>query len=137
MHVLAALGRDWETIMKNKSAGFTLIEVVLGMAMVAVIGVMTIPDFVVAAEEASAQARWDVSVAAKNSRYELAAKTGDTPTVSALAEKMVSASGKAVSGGILVQVDGENFTIPTYTNSLCNEPTQNTNEKVRCVGSIS
>ena len=137
MHVLAALGRDWETIMKNKSAGFTLIEVVLGMAMVAVIGMMTIPDFVVAAEEASAQARWDVSVAAKNSRYELAVKTGNTPTVSALAEKMVSASGKAVSGGILVQVDGENFTIPTYTNSLCNEPTQNTNEKVRCVGSIS
>ena len=123
--------------MKNKSAGFTLIEVLLGMTMVAVIGVMTVPDFVVAAEEARAQAKWDISVAAKNSHYDLAEHTGDTPTVSALAEKLASAGGKAVSDGILVQVDGDDYTIPTYANSLCNEPTQNTSEKVRCVGSIS
>jgi len=123
--------------MKNKSAGFTLIEVVLGMAMVAVIGMMTVPDFVVAAEQASAQAKWDVSVTAKNSRIAIATQTGNMPTVSTLAEKLADASGKAVSGGILVQVDGKDYTIPTYANSLCNEPTQDINEKVRCVGSIS
>ena len=134
MHVLAAFGRDWETIMKNKSAGFTLIEVLLGMAMVAVIGMMTVPDFVVAAEEASAQAKWDISVTTKNAHDNIATQTGSRPTVVALADGV---KGKAVSGGILVQVDGEEHTIPTYANLLCNEPTKDINEKVRCVGSIS
>ncbi len=120
--------------MKNKSSGFTLIESVLGMAMLAAIGIMTVPDFVVAAEAASAQAKWDISVATKNSHNDIATQTGSIPTVIALAEGV---SGKAVSGGVLVQVDGEDYTIPTYANLLCNEPTQNVNEKVRCVGSIS
>ena len=136
MHVLPALEQDWEPKMKNKSAGFTLIELLLGMSMLAVIGMMSIPDFVVAAEAASAQAKWDISVTAKNSHDAFTAQKGDTPTVSALA-KSLSDGSKAVSGGILVQVDGEDYTIPTYTNSLCNEPTQNINEQVRCVGSIS
>jgi type II secretory pathway pseudopilin PulG len=129
-----ASGRDWEIEMKYKSSGFTLIETLLGMSMLAVVGMMTVPDFVVAADAASAQARWDMSVTAKNSHNDIATQTGSTPTVDALANGI---SGKAVSGGILVQVDGEDYTIPTYANSLCNEPTKNINEKVRCVGSIS
>ena len=120
--------------MKNKSSGFTLIEAVLGMAMLAVIGVMTVPDFVVAAEAANAQAKWDISVTAKNSHNDIATQTGSTPTVIALAEGV---GGKAVSGGVQVQVDGEDYTIPTYANLLCNEPTLHLNEEVRCVGSIS
>ena len=120
--------------MKYKSSGITLVETVLGMAMLAVIGVMTVPDFVVAAEEADAQAKWDISVVAKNSHSNIATQTGSKPTVAVLANGV---SGKAVSGGILVQVDGEDYTIPTYANLLCNEPTKNVNEKVRCVGSIS
>ena len=120
--------------MKNKSSGFTLIEAVLGMAMLAAIGIMTVPDFVVAAEGANAQAKWDISVTAKDSHNNISAQTGNIPTVNALAEDI---SGKAVSGGVLVQVDGESYTIPTYANLLCNEPTQNVNEKVQCVGSIS
>jgi type II secretory pathway pseudopilin PulG len=127
-------GRGWEIKMKYKSSGFTLIEAVLGMAMLAVIGVMTVPDFVVAADAASAQAKWNISVTAKNSHDVIATQTGNSPTVVALAEGV---SGKAVSDGILVQVDGDNFTIPTYTNLLCNKPTKNINEKVGCVGSIS
>ena len=120
--------------MKYKSNGITLIETVLGMAMLAVIGLMTVPDFVVAAEAANAQAKWDVSVVAKNSHNTIASQTGSRPTVTALANGI---SGKAVSGGILVKVDGEDHTIPTYANLLCNEPTQDVTEKVRCVGSIS
>lgn len=134
MHVLAAFGRNWETKMNKKSGGFTLVEAVLGLAMLAAIGIMTVPDFVVAAESASAQAKWDMSVAAKNSHNNIATQTGSAPTVTDLAEGI---SGKPVSGGVLVQVDGDNYTVPTYSNLLCNEPTQNINEKVRCVGSIS
>jgi competence protein ComGC len=132
--VLLTFERDWEIKMKYKSSGFTLIEAVLGMAMLAVIGLMTVPDFVVAAEAASSQAKWDISVTAKNSHSNIATQTGSRPTVAALAKGI---SGKAVSGGILVEVNGEERTIPTYANLLCNEPTKNINEKVRCVGSIS
>ena len=120
--------------MKYKSKGITLIETVLGMAMLAVIGVMTVPDFVVAADAANAQAKWDFSVTVKNSHIDIAVQTGSRPTVAVLAD---SISGKAVSGGILVQVDGEDHTIPTYANLLCNEPTKKISETVRCVGSIS
>ena len=119
--------------MIQKLAGLTLIEVVLIMTILAVVGVMTIPQYVAAAEEAEAQARWDISVAAKDSRITLTEQTGSQPTVIALAEQT---GGKAIAGGIQVTVDGNSHTIPTYTNSLCNEPTQNVNDRVGCVGAI-
>jgi len=123
--------------MKYTTNGFTLIEAVLGMAMLTVVGMMAVPQFVVAADEASAQARWDISVTAKNSSDKITAQTGEIPTVIALAESLPGGQGKAVAGGILVRVDGGNHIIPTYANALCNEPTSNIDDKVRCVGSIS
>jgi type II secretory pathway pseudopilin PulG len=128
---------DWEIKMKCKSNGITLIETVLGMAMLTVIGMMAVPQFVVAADEASAQARWDISVMAKNSSDTITTQTGEIPTVMALAESLPAVNGKAVAGGILVRVDGGNHIIPTYANALCNEPTSKVDDKVRCVGSIS
>lgn len=116
--------------------GFTLIELVLVMAMLAMVGMMTVPQFVAAAEESHAQAKWDISVTAKNSHNAIADETGSAPTVIALAEYFPGESGQAVSGGILVKVDGEDYTIPTYANSLCNAPTRDVNERVACVGAI-
>lgn len=119
--------------MIQRLTGLTLIETILIMTIMAVVGVMTIPQIVVAAEEAEAQAKWEISVTAKDSRIALTEQTGTQPTIIALAEH---AGGKAVAGGIQVNVDGDTFTVPTYTNSLCNEPTRSINDKVGCVGSI-
>ena len=120
--------------MIQKLAGLTLIETVLIMTILAVIGVMTVPKYVAAAEEAEAQAKWDISVAAKDSRIALTEQTGNQPTVITLAGQVTG--GMAVAGGIQVSVDGSSFTITTYTNSLCNEPTHNVNDQVGCVGAI-
>ena len=122
--------------MFQKLAELTLIEVLIMMAIMATIGAMTVPQFVVAAEESGAQARWEVSVAAKNTRSAMTDQTGSLPTVVALADQLTSAGSKAIPGGIQVQVDGDSYTIPTYTNALCNEPTRNINDSVGCVGNI-
>jgi type II secretory pathway pseudopilin PulG len=122
--------------MIEKLTGLTLIEVVLIMTVMAVFGVMTVPQYVAAADEASADAKWEVSVAAKNSQSALTEQTGSTPTVIALAEQLSVTGGMAVANGIQVKVDGGVHTIPTYTNSLCNKPTQNVNDQVGCVGAI-
>lgn len=122
--------------MNKKSAGFTLIELILGMTILAVIGLMTIPDYVIAADEAKANAKWDISVSAKNSRSALTEQSGSTPTVIALAENLSVSGAEPVAGGIRVRVDGDSYTIPTYTNALCNEPTRKINDQVGCVGSI-
>ncbi|WP_455199156.1 type II secretion system protein [Kaarinaea lacus] len=123
-----------EKTMNDNRKGLTLIELILIMTMLAIVGVMTIPQMVVAADEAKDQARWDVSVAAKNSHMALIEQAGDQPTVIAIAEQVTA--GHAVPGGIQVEVDGSSYTIPTYTNSLCNEPTRTINDKVGCVGAI-
>ena len=122
--------------MTEKLTGLTLIEVVLIMTIMAVVGLMTVPQYVAAADEASADAKWEVSVVAKNSQSALTEQTGSTPTVIALAEQLSGASGMAIAGGIQVKVDGNVHIIPTYANSLCNEPTQNINDHVGCVGAI-
>ena len=122
--------------MNKKMHGFTFVELVLGMAIVGFIGVLTVPRFVAAAEASQAQARWDITVSAKNARSHIVDQTGDKPTVIALADHMSATCGKAIAGGIQVSVDGEDVTIPTYTNSLCNVPTRSVNDQVACVGSI-
>jgi len=122
--------------MFQKLAELTLIEVIIMMAIVATVGAMTVPKFVVAAEESNAQMKWEVSVTAKNSRSNMADRTGKLPTVVALAEQLTTTGGKAIPGGIQVQVDGDSYTIPTYKNALCNEPTRSADDQVGCVGNI-
>jgi len=122
--------------MIEKLTGLTLIEAVLVMTIMAVVGVMTVPQYVAAADEASANAKWELSVAAKNSQGVLTEQTGSTPTVIALAEQLSGSGGIAVAGGIQVEVDGGMHTIPTYVNSLCNEPTRSVTDHVSCVGAI-
>lgn len=122
--------------MKNKMKGFTFVELVLGVAILGFVGALAVPRFVDAAEAAHAQARWDVSVNAKNVRSHIVDQTGNKPTVIALADQMSATGGKATAGGIQVRVNGEDVTIPTYANDLCNEPTRSINDQVACVGSI-
>ena len=129
---LTGLGR----LKMIKNSGFTLVELVLVMAMLAVVGMMTIPQYVDASQQAQDQVKWEVAVALKNSHTRITDATNSVPTVKVLAESLNDTNAQAVSGGVLVQVDGESYTIPTYTNTLCNEPTRNSEDKVGCVGSI-
>jgi len=130
------MGIGAEITMIEKLTGLTLIEMVLIMTIMAVVGVMTVPQYVAAADESSANAKWDISVAAKNSQSALTEQTGNAPTVIALAEQLSGAAGMAVTGGIQVEVGGDTHTIPTYVNSLCNEPTRSVTDHVGCVGAI-
>lgn len=119
-----------------KSKGFTLVEVILGMAMVAMTAAMTIPHYVNASQAAHAQSKWDIAVAAKDNHSMIVDTRGSAPTVVALADSLSALQVKAVPGGLLVQVDGDAYTVPTYGNTLCNEPTRNVNDTIGCVGSI-
>jgi len=119
----------------SNSRGFTFIELMIGMVIIGVVGAVAVPSYVNAAQEAKDDSLWEHSVAVKNAHDALQAH-GTVPTVAALAAKLPSGAA-AVTGGVLVQLSGESYVVPTYSNSLCTVPTQKVDEAVACVGSIA
>ena len=123
-------------IMKKHNRGFTFIELLLSLAVLGVVGVMTIPQYVDAAQHALDDAKWEKSVAVKNKFTEVALTRNKVPTVTVLAAYLPGETVKALPEGIRLMVDGEAYTIPTYSNSTCTILTKNVEEKILCVGSI-
>jgi MSHA pilin protein MshA len=129
----------------NKNAmkyaqGFTFIELIIGLVILGVVGVMAIPRYVDAAQQAKDDSLWQQSVAVKNA-HDLAVSRVGLPSVLALtvtlAETAAHSDSRAVAGGVQVQVAGKTYVVPTYSNPLCTQLTQNVNDTVRCVGAIS
>jgi len=123
--------------MKKQHCGFTFIELVLSITILGVVGVMTIPQYVDAAQQALDDAKWEQSVVVKDKFVEVAATRGESPTVAVLAASLPGEVVSALPQGIHLMVSGEAYTIPTYSNSICTTLTNSVEEKVLCVGSIS
>lgn len=121
--------------MKKYSRGFTFIELTLGLVILGVVGVMTVPRYVDAAQQEKDDLLWTQSVAVKNA-HDAVMNKGSVPSVADLVAEMPSAA-TAVAGGVQVQVSGEAYVVPTYANSLCTEPTKSVSDKVGCVGAIA
>jgi len=117
------------------SAGFTFIELLIGMVLIGVVAAMAVPRYVDAAQQAKDDSLWAQSVAVKNA-HDAVLNKQDQPTVSRLAAEVVG-NASAVAGGVQVRVSGETYVVPTYSNALCTEPTKSVNDTVGCVGSIS
>lgn len=120
---------------KKTAAGFTFIELLIGMVLVGVVAAMAVPRYVDAAQQAKDDSLWAQSVAVKNA-HDAVVNKQDVPTVSRLAAEVVG-DAAAVVGGVQVRVAGETYVVPTYSNPLCTEPTKTVNDTVGCVGSIS
>ena len=121
--------------MKKRSRGFTFIELMLGLVILGVVGVMAVPRYVDAAQQARDDSLWAQSVAVKDA-HDAVINQHAVPSVSSLAAQ-VSGGASAVAGGVQVEVSGSRYVVPTYSNALCTEPTKSVHDTVSCVGSIA
>jgi MSHA pilin protein MshA len=124
---------------KKYARGFTFIELIIGLVILGVVGVMAIPRYVDAAQQALDDSLWQQSVAVKNA-HDLAVSRGGLPSVAGLnatLTEMTGAQSDAMADGVQVRVAGKRYVVPTYSNPLCTQPTTTVDDTVRCVGAIS
>ena len=115
--------------------GMTFIELLIGMVLIGVVAAMAVPRYVDAAQQAKDDALWEKTVAVKDAHLAVTNK-GAKPSVTDLIAEMPGEA-QAVAGGVQVQVSGEAIVIPTYSNSLCTEPTKSVSDTVGCVGAFA
>ena len=120
----------------NKQAGFTLIELVAVMVILALLGAMAVPRFFDVSTGALAAAQ-DGSVAGVRSGHAMAiAELRRTPTVTELATYVSGPNIAAQPTGIEVTIDGTPYIVQTYTDTTCTTATTAVGDSVNCVGQI-
>ncbi|MEZ5542580.1 MAG: type II secretion system protein [Pseudomonadota bacterium] len=120
----------------NKARGFTLIELVIVIAILGVLAAIAIPKFVDLSSDAETAAKRGMSGAVKSSHAIAIADLKRFPTVTELATYVNGEGIAAAAGGVQVAIDGTNYTVPTYTDAACNTATTAVGNTVQCVGSI-
>jgi MSHA pilin protein MshA len=124
----------------KKQAGFTLIELVAVLVILALLGAMAVPRFVDMQTQAMTAAKNGTENAVKSAHSLYIAENRALPTVTQLAS-YVTADGAvtAANTGVQVIIDSQTFTVQTYTDTVCSAPniTAAPGNTVRCVGNIT
>ena len=120
----------------NKQAGFTLIELVAVLVILALLGAMAVPRFVDMQAEALTAAQNGSKNAIKSAHALYIAEQKTYPTVDQLAAYVTSDEGVAGDvNGINVTINGNNYKVFTYQNTDCSGATAAApGNIVRCVG---
>ena len=121
----------------NKQAGFTLIELVAVLVILALLGAMAVPRFTDVSADALTAAQ-NGSVAGVRSAHAMAiADLKTLPTVDQLRTYVGGPNVSAVGTGIQVQINGSNYIVQTYTSTTCTGPTADpAADTVGCIGQI-
>ena len=123
----------------SKVKGFTLIELVIVIAILGVLSAIAIPKFIDLSTDAEDAAKRGMSGAVKSAHAIAIADLKTFPTVSELGN-YVNGEGvvaRADDTGIDVDIDGTTYTVPTYRDASCATATAAApNDVVQCVGSI-
>jgi MSHA pilin protein MshA len=121
----------------KKQAGFTLIELVAVLVILALLGAMAVPRFSNMQDDALTAAKQGSSMAVKSAHSIAIAKLKDLPDVDQLVTYVGGESTlTAVATGVQVNINGTDYIVPTYTDPTCSSATGNTTDQVGCVGSI-
>jgi prepilin-type N-terminal cleavage/methylation domain-containing protein len=124
----------------NKQAGFTLIELVAVLVILALLGAMAVPRFSSVQSSALSAALDGSSNAVKSAHSIAIARYKRLPTVTELLGEVGGETTVAVAtanDGLSVAINGDNYLVPTFTGSSCTGATANATDIVACVGTAS
>jgi MSHA pilin protein MshA len=122
----------------KKHAGFTLIELVAVLVILALLGAMAVPRFVDVSNDALTAAKNGSEAAVRTAQSMAIAKLKRAPQLSELINYVggqnvaVDPAGK----GIQVTINSVAYVVPTYTDTTCSTATGAPGDTVNCVGSI-
>lgn len=121
----------------KKESGFTLIELVAVMVILALLGAMAVPRFVDVSSQALTAAQ-NGSLAGVRSGHAMAiADLRRLPTVNELATYVGGQNITASSTGIVIEINGTAYTVETYADTTCTAATITVENTVGCIGSIN
>ncbi len=125
----------------SKQKGFTLIELVIVIAVLGILAAIAVPKFVALQDDALVAAKKGMSGAVKSAHAVAIADKKAFPTVTDLAEYVNGDGVAAVGSGISVAIDGTSYVVPTYTDPKCSTSptdtrTTSASEVVKCVKNI-
>ena len=124
----------------NKQTGFTLIELVAVLVILALLGAMAVPRFASVQTDALRAALDGSSNAVKSAHSISIARLKRLPSVAELVVDVgggASAVEHAGSDGVQISINGSNYLVPTFSDSTCSSPTAVATPTVACVGSAS
>jgi MSHA pilin protein MshA len=120
----------------SRTKGPTLSEPVIVVAILGVLAAIAVPKFVDLSGDVLTTSKKGMSGAVKSAHAIAIADLKRFPTVTELAT-YINGEGIAAAGtGIQVDIDGNNFTVLTYSDANCSTATAAVGDTVQCVGSI-